>query len=190
MILTSAIAHGVASGEVTVAFRQWPKPRVAEGSTFRTVAGVVQVGTVEAVDVGTITEGDAHAVGFTSVKELTGTFRGDEDDPVFRIGLTWVGPDGRDGLAQDAELSEQDVADIGALLDKLDAHTPWARTTLRRIAAEPGIPSVQLAEELAMDKDSLKRRIRKLKERGLTRSLQVGYDISPRGRAFLDSDIV
>ena len=33
-----------------------------------------------------------------------------------------------------------------------------------------------------------KRNVRKLKEMGLTESLQVGYRLSPRGRAFVDAE--
>ena len=36
-----------------------------------------------------------------------------------------------------------------------------------------------------MEKMAFKRRIRMLKELGLTESLEVGYQLSPRGRALL-----
>ena len=36
---------------------------------------------------------------------------------------------------------------------------------------------------------AFKRDVRKLKELGLTRSLEVGYELSPRGRAYLDGAV-
>jgi len=39
-----------------------------------------------------------------------------------------------------------------------------------------------------MDKPSFKRRVRSLKELGLTESLEIGYRLSPRGRRFRRDD--
>jgi len=101
--------------------------------------------------------------------------------------VAWVGSDAREALAENAVLSPSDIADIDALLDRLDARTPWARTTLNRIAGQPGITAGQLVDGLPLGKDSLKRRIRTLKEHGLTRSLPTGYELSARGRAYLSA---
>ncbi|WP_157983989.1 hypothetical protein [Nesterenkonia muleiensis] len=185
MILTDRIAHAVAAGEVTVAYRRWKRPRVKPGATFRTVAGLVRVETIESVPAGEVTEDDARRAGYASLDDLTATFRGVEVDPVFRIGLSWVAPDARDALAADADLTPDDVASIDALLDRLDARIPWARTTLARLQREPGITADSLTEGLPVGKESLKRRIRTLKEHGLTLSLQVGYELSDRGHAYL-----
>jgi hypothetical protein len=42
-----------------------------------------------------------------------------------------------------------------------------------------------LAEELGQEKLVFKRNVRKLKELGLTESLEIGYRLSARGRALL-----
>lgn len=185
MILTERIARGVAAGSVTVAFRRWKTPRVEAGSTFRTVGGTVRVDAVDTVDATNLTDADARASGHDSVGELAATFRGAGADPVFRIALSWVGGDPREALAEDADLSAADLAAIDALLDRLDARIRWARPTLRRLADEPATTAATLVEGLDMPKDALKRRIRTLKEHGLTRSLRVGYELSPRGHAYL-----
>jgi biotin operon repressor len=44
-----------------------------------------------------------------------------------------------------------------------------------------------LAEELDLDRESFKLDVRKLKNLGLTISLRVGYQLSPRGAAYLAS---
>jgi hypothetical protein len=56
---------------------------------------------------------------------------------------------------------------------------------LRLIADRPGTRAADLAAELGREKLPFKAEVRKLKELGLTESLQVGYRLSPRGRAYL-----
>ena len=53
-------------------------------------------------------------------------------------------------------------------------------------AGQPGIVSRVLARRADADVPLFKRRVRQLKELGLTESLEVGYRLSPRGRAVLD----
>ena len=62
-----------------------------------------------------------------------------------------------------------------------------------RRLAEAGLPTARqdaewlLADVLGRERFALKTDIRKLKGLGLTLSLEVGYEISPRGQAFLDA---
>jgi hypothetical protein len=57
--------------------------------------------------------------------------------------------------------------------------------TIRLIAANDAVRAPDLAERVGMDVPRFKRRIRQLKGLGLTISLDVGYRLSPRSRAFL-----
>jgi DNA-binding IclR family transcriptional regulator len=52
------------------------------------------------------------------------------------------------------------------------------------IAEHPGVRAPDLAATLGMETLPFKRDVRKLKELGLTESLEVGYRLSPRGRAW------
>ena len=93
-----------------------------------------------------------------------------------------------DELAENNKLSPKDVETITTRLDKLDAsseHGPWTRRTLQLISEQPGVVSTVLARQIGMDRYAYKALIRKLKQLGLTYSLEVGYSISPRGRAYL-----
>jgi predicted DNA-binding transcriptional regulator YafY len=47
------------------------------------------------------------------------------------------------------------------------------------------VRAAELAAELGLETQPFKRDVRKLKELGLTESLEVGYRLSPRGAAFL-----
>ena len=56
---------------------------------------------------------------------------------------------------------------------------------LALIADRPAVRAPDLAASLGRDTLTFKRDVRKLKELGLTESLEVGYRISPRGAALL-----
>jgi hypothetical protein len=78
---------------------------------------------------------------------------------------------------------------IDARLDRLDARSPtgpWTRATLDLIARRPGVRAADLAAELGRERLPFKADVRKLKRLGLTESLEVGYRLSPRGRAVVD----
>jgi hypothetical protein len=82
-----------------------------------------------------------------------------------------------------------DDAAIDMRLDRLDTHSPdgpWTRATLDAIARRPAVRAGDLAAELGRQRLPFKADVRKLKRLGLTESLEVGYRLSPRGRAYLD----
>lgn len=188
MMLTRVVAEGVARGDVTLAFRRWATSRVTAGRTFLSVAGVIVIDAVERIDPATITTQDAHAAGARDVPDVLASLRGTAGDPVFRITLSYGGPDPRHATAADTALTADDIAGIGAALDRLDSHSrrgPWTRATLRLIETAPGTRAVDLAASLGVEKDTLKRDIHKLKALGLTLSLDTGYTLSPRGAAWL-----
>lgn len=187
VLLPKPIAEGVATGTVDLAFRRWTAPRVAVGSTFITGAGVVEITSLDEVD--SISESDAQRAGFATAAAASAKLRRN-DDPIFRVGLRWAGPDPRVALRADDALSEDDIADLRTRLDRLDArssHGPWTRAVLDIIARRPAVVSTELAGELGRERADFKLDVRKLKKLGLTHSLDVGYELSPRGRALLSA---
>ena len=65
------------------------------------------------------------------------------------------------------------------------ADRPWTEEVLEQIGRRPGVVSTELAAEAGQDRAYYKLRVRRLKALGLTESLEVGYRLSPRGRAYL-----
>ena len=61
----------------------------------------------------------------------------------------------------------------------------WAVPVLLLIRDNPAVVSTDLAAKMGMERLSFKQRVRRLKELGLTESLEVGYQLSPRGEAFV-----
>lgn len=184
MILTVAVARGVAAGEVDRVYRRWARSRVAAGATLRTAAGVVEVVTVEEVDPAAITDDDARAAGEPSADRVRRSFRGAASDPVFRIGLRSAGADPREALRD----ATDDLEEVVATLDRMDRRSrrgPWTRRTLGLVAELPGVRAAELAERAGRETLAFKRDVRALKELGLTESLGTGYRLSPRGDALL-----
>lgn len=188
MLFQKRFWPGIADGSVTVAYRRWRRPRVIAGRSYRTAGQILDVVSVAEVDAGAITDEDAAAAGYAGAAELLAALRGDPDLPLWRIEFTRsTRPDPRAELAAEAH---PDVDGIDRRLDRLDrasSHGPWTRQTLRLIERHPATRAADLAAMVGRERDPFKVDVRKLKNLGLTESLEVGYRLSPRGRAYLDS---
>jgi hypothetical protein len=188
VLLPPKVAQGVADGSVTLAFRRWRKQDVKPGSTFRTSAGVVKVDAVSIVDPAAITDAEAALAGHPDADAVRRALAGDATWSTYRVELSWAGEDPRVALRQDAGLTDADVAAIDARLERLDrasSHGPWTMQTLDLIRRRPQVRAPDLAAEVGRERDPFKIDVRKLKNLGLTISHPVGYELSPRGLAYL-----
>jgi hypothetical protein len=179
---------GIKAGTVDLGFRRWDRPRVVVGTRMRTAVGLIEVTSVEPVDEAGITEDDARRAGAASLDALLHGLAATAERPVFRVGLRFAGEDPRIGLRQRPP-TESELAAIRARLHRLDAASsigPWTRRTLEIIDRSPEVRAPDLAAELGRDTPSFKRDVRKLKELGLTESLDIGYRLSPRGVMVVD----
>jgi hypothetical protein len=175
-------------GEVTLTFRRWKRLQVIAGRRYRTAAGILEVESVDVVDPMTITAADARAAGHADRDALLAELPKDDALPVYRIAFHLVpGPDPRDQLAANDELSAEDLAELDRRLARLDAassHGPWTAAVLDVIARRPAVRAGDLADELGRERLPFKTDVRKLKNLGLTISLGTGYRLSPRGEAY------
>jgi hypothetical protein len=187
VLLPPKVAHGVADGSVTLAFRRWRRQDVQPGAQFRTVAGVVRVDAVDRVDA--ITDAEAVAAGWPDAARLRRQLDKVQEGETYRIVLSWAGPDPRVALRESADLTDADVAAIDVRLERLDrasSHGAWTMATLELIRRRPHTRAPDLAAEMGRERDPFKIDVRKLKNLGLTRSFDVGYEVSPRGLAYLE----
>lgn len=186
MLFKMAVLERVARGEVTLAFRRWKRPTVKAGGTLRTALGVLAIEEVAAVEPGAITAKQAALAGAPSLEALRAALARGEGE-IYRIKFKLAGEDPRIALRKSAALSAEDVTRIDARLAALDARAepPWTMRALKRIGEAEGEVSTALAKRLKMDRAKLKIELRKIKELGLTESLEVGYRLSPRGKAYL-----
>ena len=187
MMFTQDAVPGLADGSITVTFRNWKRPQAKVGGRFHRGDLWFEVDSVTVVPVSSITRADARRAGEKDVAGVRRRLRDPEPTAeVFRIAFHRIAPAGPP--VDEADLSADDVADLTRRLDRLDrasAAGAWTRPTLALIATHPGVVSTALAETLGRDRPALKTDIRKLKALGLTLSREVGYELSPRGRAFL-----
>jgi len=187
VLLRKAVLDRIVAGEVDLVFRRWKRPTVKAGGTLRTAGGVLEIVDVERLSIGSITEEDARRAGLELTELLAFLSSKDEGD-VYRVTLGSVRPDPRVTLREQSDLSEEDLASLNTRLDRLDRSSkrgPWTREFLRLIDANPHVRAQDLADRLGLEKAVFKNDVRKLKELGLTISHSPGYDLSPRGRAYL-----
>ena len=184
MLIRRPVLDAIADGSVTALFRRWDRPRVRVGGTQRTVVGVLEFTAVEPVALSRLTAADAKAAGYPTVVALRAAQTG--EGKLYRITVRPAGPDPRVALRERADLTDDDRAQIAARLARMDRSGSWTDTVLRLIAERPAVRAPDLAASLGRETLPFKRDVRKLKELGLTESLEVGYRLSPRGRAYLE----
>jgi hypothetical protein len=181
----------IQSGEMTLTFRRWRRRQVVAGNHYRTPAGILLVTSAAIVEIEDITDDEAKRAGHPSSSALIDDLPGEDGLPVYRIAFELVDePDPRDLLAKDDQLNEEDIAEIGRRLDRLDSYSkvgPWTRATLQTIADHPRRRAPDLAAMHGRQTQPFKNDVRKLKNLGLTLSHNPGYTLSPRGRAYLES---
>jgi hypothetical protein len=132
--------------------------------------------------VGTVTDAEARCAGFADAAAMRTEMRWADYLVVQRIAFHRQDP-----TAPPPPPTLDDDA-IDARLERLDEASPsgpWTRATLDVIARRPGVRAGDLAAELRRERLPFKADVRKLKRLGLTESLDVGYRLSPRGRAYV-----
>ena len=188
MLFKQAILQRIAAGEVTLAFRRWKRPTVKAGGRLRTAAGVLAIERVEAVGPEPITADEARRAGFDSLAALRQELDRGREGTLYRIAFRLAGADPRVRLRQRRHLGDDELAALRDSLGRFDARSrtgAWTLQALRLVGAREGVTAAEIAAGLDLDKPTLKRRLRQLKELGLTESLVSGYRLSPRGRSLL-----
>lgn len=201
MLFRGAQIAAIARGEITMTVRAWRRPQAAVGGRYR-LRGErgIEVTAVERVPLARVTADDARRCGFRSREALlahlapalvrTGAAAADAEPEVYRITFRFL-PELRDERAELARDDALDNADFDAIRRRLTAADtrgggdPWTLPTLRAIAERPSTRAAELAAGFNMETQPFKARVRRLKALGLTLSLETGYELSPRGRAFL-----
>jgi hypothetical protein len=190
LLFKKAFWDGLKTGAITLTFRRWQKPHVRAGGRYRChPIGVLEVDAISRIATHALTSEDAARAGFGSREALVAYLAelGPLEDAteLWRVELHHGGDGDRVSLALDATLTAEDVAAIREKLAKLDRKEPWTKPTLALIAKHPQIAASKLAAKLGRETLPFKVDVRKLKKLGLTQSFEVGYEISPRGRAYL-----
>jgi hypothetical protein len=186
--------EGLLGGQITLTFRRWPKAKVKPGGRYRChPIGVLAVDGLSRQSVRSLSEEDAHQAGFATRAELLEYLAAGSktpllpDEALFRVELHHAGEADFVAGADQARLEKDDRRKIADALQALDekAAAPWTSATLALIAAHPRVAASKLAQRLGRETAPFKADVVKLKKLGLTQSFEVGYDLTPRGKAYL-----
>jgi hypothetical protein len=150
---------------------------------------LLEVDAISRVDLDSISDAEARRAGYMSADVLRARLKKqDHDGGVWRVEFHCLGPDDRIARRNDATVDHEKLRKLEARLARLDQSSstgPWTRETLQLIASHPGVVSTTLARLMKMERPAFKINVRKLKELGLTESLEVGYRLSALGTAFI-----
>ena len=184
----------IAIGEITLTFRLCSKPQVKAGGRYRYGAtGVLEVDAVGRVRVGEISDADAVRSGFADRRELVAFVRKSSPEPisdeseVVRVEFHHAGVHEDTTGALDEPSSEEceQIETRLARMDRLSKHGSWTMEILALIEEKPRVAASRLSREVGRETRPFKADVRKLKRLGLTLSHETGYEVSPRGRAYL-----
>ncbi len=189
MLIKDNIIEKIKTGEVTVLFRRWSRPGAKAGGSQMTQGGVIGIDSVDVVAEADLTDLDAREAGYASTADLLAHLNY-RDDPIYKIRVYFKGEDPRIALRAKVELSDEELKEIIAKLEKLDKNSkrgPWTLSYLQVIHDMPQTYSGLLADYLGLSIPEFKPWVRKLKALGLTESLHPGYKLSPRGKKVLEA---
>lgn len=188
MQFTKDAIPGIVAGTTVITFRGWTRAQAKAGGRYRTWGLLLEVDDVRMVEAADITEAEAHRAGAESAAVVLARLGDAAVRPIWRVQFRYVGEDDRIERRNTAALDDEDRAAIRQRLERMDRASksgPWTARTLRLIANYPGVVSTTLARNVGADRPAFKINVRKLKELGLTESLEIGYRLSPLGEAFL-----
>jgi predicted transcriptional regulator len=99
-----------------------------------------------------------------------------------------VHPADREALALNNKLTPRDLEKIDQTLDVLDDKVGVSsRRALQLVSEQPGLVSGVLARQIGVDRMTSRAVLYELRDLGLVYGLEVGYSVSPRGRAYMRS---
>ncbi len=188
MLLKRVTLDAIANAEIDLVFRRWKRPTVKSGGTLRTSVGMLDIVSVERTTMAEVTPAEAKRAGFDTKTELLRSLRGRDGD-LYRITVRPGGKDPLIALRSRVEFTTGELDRLRSRLEAMDESAdggPWTTKYLKMLRDQPHVRAEDLADSIGLDKPRFKGRIRRLKALGLTISHSPGYELSPRGRAFLD----
>ncbi len=189
MLFQARFHAGIRDGSITQTFRAWKSARVIVGNRYRFGPDeTVEVLACEKTTLTKVTLPQAKRAGFADKAELLAWLeRGASNTTIFKVRFRYVRvQDPRKARRMDTSAAAIDeVVTRLERMDRLSRRGPWTRCVLELIRDHPQTAASKLSPKLKRETRAFKADIRKLKELGLTISHEVGYSLSPRGKALL-----
>jgi len=188
MLIKRVVLDRIATGEIDTLFRRQKRPTVKTGGTLRTSIGMLDILSVEQIELDQVTVDDAGRAGFDSVDAARTSLLEKPEGVFLRVRVRPGGADPRIELRQRADLTEAELDEVWERLDRLDnaaAGGAWTSHFLMLISRRPHVRAPDLAASIGWETKPFKANVAKLKALGLTISHSPGYELSPRGHAVL-----
>ena len=185
MMFKHRFHDAIMAGEITRTYRRWKRPQVVAGNHYKLGAnGYIEVTTFTEVPDGA--KLNLASTGLEADDPLV-TGLGSGQGNLYCIEFRYAGAQPQLEPDRGVPASDEDLEALHRKLEQKDARRerPWTLQLLELINEHPGTGSKVLCQHMNCDQPALKQDVRKLKALGLTISLETGYKLSPRGRAYL-----
>jgi len=189
MLFQRRFHEGIRSGDIRCTVRIWQRPHVKVGGRYALGGGAIVVDKIEETRLDDITAALARRCAFPSLVDLLKTAKHGPGERVFVIDFHYDNTGARP-KAETGTVSAEELAELVRRLEAMDSRSKigaWTLATLRAIEARPAVLAARVARSLGRPRDEFKRDVRKLKNLGLTFSLDIGYRLTPKGEALLAS---
>lgn len=189
VLIKRVVLDRIVAEEIDLIFRKWRKPTVKAGGQLRTSVGMLNIVAVDKTSKAKLTAAEAKRAGHASKTALLAELDGRTEGEIYRIAVELGGEDPLIALRENRDLTSADIDEISmklARLDKSSKRGPWTTQFLHILDDNPQVRAPDLAASIGLDKPTFKNDVRKLKKLGLTISFSPGYELSPRGKAYLD----
>jgi hypothetical protein len=190
MLFQRRFHERIANGEIRCTVRIWQRPHVKVGGRYGLGGGAVVVDKIHETQLDDITPALARRCGFESLVDLLKVAKHGPGERVFVIEFHYDREVGARPRPATGTLSADEIAELVQRLEAMDRRSrigPWTLATLRAIEARPGVLAAKLASSLGRPRVEFKRDVRKLKNLGLTFSLEIGYRLTPKGEALVSA---
>jgi hypothetical protein len=190
MLFQRRFHERIVSGQIRCTVRIWQRPHVKVGGRYALGRGAVVVDRIQETRLDDITAALARRCGFPSVVDLLKTAKHGAGERVFVVEFHYDAKGRSSPKPETDAVSAEELAGLVHRLEAMDRRSkagPWTLATLHTIQARPAVLAAKLARSLGRPRDDFKRDVRKLKNLGLTFSLEIGYRLTPKGEALLES---
>jgi hypothetical protein len=190
MLFQRRFHEGIRTGQIACTVRIWQRLHVKLGGRYALGGGALVVDKIRETDLDDLTPSLARRCGFPSLADLLKTAKHGPGERVFIIDFHYDGNATARPQPETGAVSAAELAELVQRLEAMDRRSKvgaWTLAALRAIEARPGVLAATLARSLGRRRDEFKRDVRKLKNLGLTFSLESGYRLTPKGKALLAS---
>ena len=181
MQFTKPYKQAIAAGTLTRTYRRWKSPQAKVDGTYNIHPyGAILVTSISQLRLQDASIKDIQQSGFDSANAIAEHLKTSLNETVYCVHFRYIGTDAVKQI-DTGRLPTIELEAISIKLMRMNKTKLWTHHALRLVRDQPAKRAADLAPILEMDLPTFKRNMRKLKNLGLTLSLETGYQITARG---------